>query len=230
MRYLHSYQFVFISPKWLKNLGLGTVCQFVPIAGDIVLLGYHFEMIEAMIRDGEENYPDFDMNRLMPYFKRGILPFLIQFVAGVPLLVLLTLVGTLFVVAIVGAEGEPSYGVLVVFILSFLACIVFGAVVMPLLVLPLEIGAGVCNSLSAALSRAYYVGFVKRCWKELTFVQLFTFASGFFVMLIGTLVFCFGFYPARALVMFSRSHLCYQVYMLNLERGGIAIAVKESAS
>jgi hypothetical protein len=230
MRYLHSYQYVFISPKWLNNLGLGTVCQFVPIAGDIVLLGYHFEMIEAMIRDGEENYPDFDMNRPMPYLKRGVWPFLAQLVTSIPLLILLAIFAIVFVVAIVGAEGEPSYGVLLLFLFFFLASIVFGVVVLPLFMLPVEIGAGLSNSLGAAFARAYYVGFVKRCWKELLFVQLFTFASGFFVMLIGALLFCFGFYPARALVMFSRSHLCYQVYMLYLERGGSPPVAKEIAA
>ncbi|HEY1861715.1 MAG TPA: DUF4013 domain-containing protein [Gemmataceae bacterium] len=228
MRYLHSYQYVFISPRWLNNLGLGTVCQFVPIAGDIVLLGYHFEMIEAMIRDGEENYPDFNMNRLMPYLKRGIWPFLIQLIAGIPLAILLILFCIIFLVAIVGAGGEPSYGVLLLFVFFFLASIVFGVVVMPFLVLPLEIGAGLGNGLRAAFSRAFYGGFVKRCWKELLLVQLFTFVCGSFLVLIGALLFCFGAYPARALVMFSRSHLCYQVYMLYLERGGSPPAAKKA--
>ena len=89
MRYLHSYQFIFVSPQWLSNLGYSILCMLVPVVGPIVLVGYHFELIEAMLRDGEENYPDFDTNRLMPYLTRGAWPFIIRMFAVIPLAVLI---------------------------------------------------------------------------------------------------------------------------------------------
>jgi hypothetical protein len=227
MRYLHSYQYVFISPKWLNNLGLGVVCELVPIIGHIVLMGYHFEMIEAMIRDGEENYPDFDANRLFPYLKRGVWPFVISLLAGIPLLILLMVFGIVFAVAVLGGHGDPSYWVLFLFLVIFVLTVLFGFAVMPLLGLPLEIRAGLTNSLRAAFSREFYVDFVRRCWKELLFAQLFVFASGSLLLVVGVLLCCLGTAPAQAFMMFARSHLLYQIYMKYLERGGIPPVVKE---
>src|SRR6266446_4488508 len=104
MRYCRAYQYVFISPKWLNNLGFGVLCQLVPLLGDIVLLGYHFEMIEAMIHDGEENYPDFDANRLLPYLTRGTWPTIVELLGAIPLLLLFFVFVVIYVVAVLGSK------------------------------------------------------------------------------------------------------------------------------
>jgi hypothetical protein len=227
MRYLHSYQYVFISPKWLHNLGFGTLCVLVRIVGDIVLMGYQFEMIEAMLRDGEENYPDFDANRIVAYFLRGAWPFIIEIVIAIPLIVMLILCIVSFVGVMIGTQGDPGIAFFLLFGGLFLLVIFFAGVVLPLLVMPLEIRAGLSKSLRAAFSRAFYVDFVKRCWKELIFAQLFVFFSGFVLFLVGMLLCGLGTVPAQALTMFARSHLMYQIYSLYLERGGIPPAVKD---
>jgi hypothetical protein len=226
MRYWHSYQYVFISPKWLNNLGLGTVCKLVPILGDIVLMGYHFEMIEAMIRDGEENYPDFDANRLLAYFKRGVWPVLIQLLAVVPLLLLLAIFIVIFIVAVLAHPADASYWILSLIGVILLIVLAYGIVVLPL-VLPLELRAGLTNRLRATFSREFYADFVKRCWKELFLAQLFVFGSGLPLVLGGLLLCGMGTALAQALTMFSRSHLMYQIYMKYLERGGVPPVVTE---
>jgi len=227
MRYWRSYQFVFISPKWLTNLVAGIVCMFVPILGPIVLLGYQFEMIEAMLRDGEENYPDFDMNRVMNYLWRGAWPFIIQLVASLPLILIIIVSYFVFIAAMVTSAGDPGIWVYLLFGGLLIAAIVFGSVILPLLILPLELRAGLSKNLRAAFSREFYFDLIRRCWKELIVAQLFIFASGFLLGLVGLLLCGLGTAPAQALTMFARSHLMYQIYNRYLEKGGVPPAVQE---
>ncbi len=50
MRYWQSYRFVFNNPNWLTNLLLASVCLLIPIVGQIVLIGYLFEVIDSLLR------------------------------------------------------------------------------------------------------------------------------------------------------------------------------------
>jgi len=227
MRYWHSYQYVFISPKWLTNLLAGIVCMFVPVLGEIVLLGYNFEVIEAMLRDGEENYPDFDMNRVMNYLWRGAWPFIIQLVASLPLFLVIIVTYFVFVAAMVTSQGDPGIWVYLLFGGFLITALVFAAVILPFLILPLELRAGLSKNLRAAFSREFYFDLIRRCWKELIVAQLFIFASGLPLVLIGLLLCGMGTAPARALIMFARSHLMYQIYNRYLEKGGVPPAVQE---
>jgi hypothetical protein len=112
MRYWQSYRFVFNNPNWLTNLALGGVCAIIPLIGPIVLIGYCFEVIDALLRRRQTeragasqvpadpmgewvmdavpadddypsgSYPDFNFNRFADYLTRGIWPFLVQLIVG----------------------------------------------------------------------------------------------------------------------------------------------------
>src|SRR5262249_50719427 len=88
MKYLEAYRFLFKSEKWLTNLLLCVVAAFVPIAGAMVILGYHFEIIEGMHLRGEKDDPDFDFTRLLNYLLRGAWVFLVQLILSLPLIVI----------------------------------------------------------------------------------------------------------------------------------------------
>jgi hypothetical protein len=49
MRYLQSYTFVFGSPNWTTNLLLASLCVLIPAVGPIILIGYLFEVIDALL-------------------------------------------------------------------------------------------------------------------------------------------------------------------------------------
>lgn len=112
MRYWQSYRFVFNNPNWFTNLALGAVCSLIPWIGQIVLIGYFFEVIEVLLRrrqrenpselqepadpmvesvmdalpvdeDHDEGpYPDFNFNRFADYLTNGIWPFLVRMIVN----------------------------------------------------------------------------------------------------------------------------------------------------
>lgn len=112
MNYMQSYRFVFRSPNWLTNLALSSVCLLIPWIGQIVLIGYFFELIDVWLRrrhlersktlsdpsdalgeqvmdalpadeDHEEgSYADFNFNRFTEYLTRGIWPFLVRMIVN----------------------------------------------------------------------------------------------------------------------------------------------------
>lgn len=112
MRYWQSYRYVFNNPNWLTNLALGGVCSLIPWIGQIVLIGYSFEIIDVLLRRrqrehvgasrkpvdplGDEvmdalpvdedhevgSYPDFTFNRFSEYLTRGIWPFLVRMIVN----------------------------------------------------------------------------------------------------------------------------------------------------
>ena len=49
IQYLESYSYIFRSPDWVLNVLFTLICQFIPVIGPIVLLGYQFQIVEAMI-------------------------------------------------------------------------------------------------------------------------------------------------------------------------------------
>jgi hypothetical protein len=226
MRYFHAYQFIFVSPKWLNNVLAAVVCQFVPIVGPIVLIGYAFEVIEGMLRDGEENYPDFDTNRLLPYLSRGVWPFVINLVATLPLsIVILASVITFYVVILTG-QGEPPWWMLAMFAGLLFVVLFFSLVIVPFVVVPLSLRAGLGKSLKAAFDREAYVDFVKKSWKELFLTELFAFATGQVLTFVGMALCCVGVHVSIAWMVMARHHLMFQVYARYLERGGIPLVVE----
>jgi hypothetical protein len=228
MRYLYAYQFIFISPKWLQNMLAAVVCQFVPILGPIVLTGYAFDVIEGILRDGEENYPDFDPNRLMPYLTRGAWPYIIQLIVILPLSFVIIASILVFDLVIITSRGDPGWPVIFGFAGMLLVVLFLATIVLPFVVTPLMLRAGLCKSFKAAFNREFYFDFLRKCWKELFVSELFLLVSTLVLTLIGSL-FCIGMYAAAGWAMMARYHLMYQIYARYLERGGIPPVVKDEA-
>ncbi len=230
MQYLKSYQYLFDSPRWLLNLLLTMLCFLVPVAGDMVRLGYHYEIIQAMHLKGEDDYPDFDFNRLGAYFLRGLWVWLVQVIVMLPLAVVGAVFGfacSIVVVAVTaGGKTEPSPWVLVVIALLDIVVMGGGGLLVALVSVPMSLRAGLSQDLGAAFSWPFIRDFIGRVWLEIILVHLFLALTGTVIVLAGFLVFCLGMYPAVALVSFAHAHLVHQLYELYLQRGGTAIALQ----
>jgi hypothetical protein len=237
MEYFKAYQYIFSSPKWAMNLLAGSVAVLVPIVGPMVLLGYEFDIIEAMHLHGEDRYPDFDFDRLMDYLMRGLWVFLVALVVGMVVmlpLVLLALVGFVgfLFIAIVpqtprpGATPEFPLGLFLagyagligtMFVIEFLGWIV---------VTPFVIRAGLTQDFKEAFSWSWIRDFFSRMWGTLILAAAFLTVSRIVLIFLGLLCCVVGTYPAMALLQYAQGHLWHQLYEIYLQRGGTPIPLK----
>jgi hypothetical protein len=229
MNYLRSYQFLFDSPKWLTNLLAGTLALLVPIVGQMVFLGYQFEILESLHLHGEARYPDFNTNRLSKYLNRGVWPFLVDMVVRLVVGVLLVPVfGVIVFVMIIAAEkNKEASGVFFVIFFCFYALLIIVVnLLLPLVVTPIVLRAGITQDFGAAFSLEFIKDFVRKMWVEMVLAQLFFMVTGLIVGLIGFMACIVGVYPAAALVSFAQGYILHELYELYLQRGGSEIPLK----
>lgn len=211
------------------HLLIGAGCQFIPIVGPIVLMGYLYGVIEAKHRHGDAQFPDFDLDRLGVYLMRGVWPFLAALVASLPLIILIVpafVAITFLQVAAQGQTGEPPAAAIALFISAGLALMLL-SFAWHFVTMPIILRAGLSQDFGTAFSLVFVRDFLSRVWKEWVLSVLFFLITAPFVVLAGFLLFCIGFYAAAVVLTFAQSHLQYQLYELYLQRGGTEIPLKE---
>ncbi len=253
MRYWQSYRFVFNNPNWLTNLLLAAVCSIVPIIGQIVLIGYCFEVIDVLLRrrpwvaadpkdegimdalpvdddHDSASYPDFDFHRFAEYLMRGIWPFLVRMIVNfvIGMIVAFFLIVGMMLAGFAAAAADSPVLIFVLYGL-FLVVYAFLLTVAGILTTPLYLRAGLSGDFASAFSMAFYRGFLRRVGKEVILAELFLLATGA-VVSIGGLLLCYvGIFPAIALLLYVHHHLEYQLYELYLERGGEPVKRKQKS-
>lgn len=256
MRYWQSYRFAFTSPNWLTNLLLGSVCLLIPMIGQIVLIGYFFEVIDILLRRHRASagaaslppealseqvmdalpvdedhvlgaYPDFSFNRFADYLTRGIWPFLVRFLVN---LVVGVVAGLFLIVGFVVmgiAAPRDSAGAFLIIYALFWVVYAFVMMMAGILTTPLYLRAGLSGDFAGAFSMEFYRDFMKRVGKEVFLAEVFLAATGTLVAVVGLLLCYVGIFPAMALILYAHHHLEYQLYDLYLERGGVPVPGKK---
>jgi hypothetical protein len=226
MKYIYAYKFLFESPNWLMNLLASSICQLVPIVGQMVFFGYAYEIVEALHRQKDARYPDFDTNRLLDYLKRGVWPFIVRLIVGVLLAPIIMLFYSCFLAGVLvtpeKARGPAAFLLIAVF---YLAIFVLATLIV-LVLLPLSLRAGLTQDLGQTFSMAFVKDFVTRVWKEMILQQLFLLVTSLVLGIAGLLLCFIGVYAAAGLIAFAECHLVYQLYEIYLERGGTPIPLK----
>jgi hypothetical protein len=236
MRYLDSYGFAFRSPDASSNILLVTVVQLIPIVGAMVVYGYQFEIIDALLRQPEATYPKFDVNRFMDYLKRGVWPFLVYVILNAimaPLIVAFQMVIAFGGAALAqagqsGANNGADIAPIVLILLGgvfFLGLMVLSLAMM-FIMTPLMLGAGLSQDIGESFRIKWIKSFIAKVWKEELLTLLFLMVTGTIVALVGFAFCCIGVYPAIAVVMLAQAHLNFQLYKLYLDRGGEPIVRK----
>jgi hypothetical protein len=250
MRYWQSYRFVFTNPNWPTNLALAAVCSLIPVLGQIVLIGYCFEVVERLLRRrlgradtlGEgimdvlpadedyppETHPDFSFDRFSNYLTRGIWPFLVQLIKNM----VVGMIAGIFLMLgmmLAGFAAAAANSVLMFFVVYGLFWVVYALlmIVAGILTTPMYLHAGLSGDFSAAFSMDFYRDFMKRVGKEVVLTEAFLMATGTLAGIVGLLMYYIGIFPAIALVMIAHHHLEYQLYELYRERGGAAVEPRE---
>ncbi|HZN36081.1 MAG TPA: DUF4013 domain-containing protein [Pirellulaceae bacterium] len=231
LEYMRMYNYVFENPNWVMNVLLTAVCTLIPVIGPLVLMGYQYEVMIALLMSGGARYPDFDFNRFADYLIRGLWPFLVGLVASlvlVPLMMVLFIpMMLLFVGAANAGQDAGPFVVLIgmpILVLLNLAIVI----VFQMVLLPLQLRAGLAQDFGVAFNFQWIVNFAKKTWLEMVLGLLFVTFSYLVLAMLGFLVFCVGVYAAVALFVLAQAHLLYQLYLLFLSRGGEPVQIKMS--
>jgi len=237
MEYMRAVQYIFESSKWVTNLLWGSLCIIstivIPIVGQLVLIGYQFEIVERLaIASEKTGYPDFDINRFKEYLLRGLWVFLVMLVLMLVIMpimfVLLLVVGG--VVGGIGAatngdQEAMTIGTIVVVALGSVFMIFFMAA-MSVVMTPLTIRAGLTQDFRASFDATWIKDFTKRMWVETLLAQMFVMVVAIGAALLGYLACFIGIFPANAFIFLVQGHLYMQLYRMYLGRGGEPIPLK----
>jgi hypothetical protein len=237
MKYLEAYKFPFRSPKWLQNALCCLVAALVPIAGVMVLFGYQFEIVEALhLRGKEDDYPDFDTNRLGKYLLRGAWPFLVALIVGLPIgfigviPFLVCYFGFLISVSPGGGSGNSPWTAVwaVLLVLSFLFQLLI-QVVAQVVIIPMILRAGLMQDFGAGFNMPFIKDYLHRMWKPTLLTELFLIFSALGLQLVGMLVFCVGWLFVIPIVQLARAYFLWELYEEYLRRGGTEVALQVQA-
>ena len=234
LEYLRAYNYIFENPNWIMNILWGFLCilssGIIPVVGQLVFLGYQFEVIEALIVARGARYPDFDINRFSDYLTRGLWPFLVQLVVSivlVPVFLVLYFGGFMLVVGGAAAGGEEAGGVVAMILIPFLVLFVMVMIIaMTFFMLPMFLRAGLAQDFGQAFNFSWIISFVKNTWVEMLLSTLFVMVTGSVFAMLGMLALCVGIYAAVALIMLAQAHFYFQLYSIFLSRGGEPIPLK----
>lgn len=233
---MYSYSQIFQNPNWFVNLLLLCVLAFIPIVNQLVLLGYQYEIIEVLHRRRRGVYPDFDFGRFADYLMRGVWPFLVNLIASfvlvpVTLIVIYLPLFALVLGAIFGKEsgmGEETGmligGICMVFLYAIGLTVLLA---LQMLMIPLQLRAGLSQEFGAAFDFGWSIDFVKKMWKEMIIAGLFLMVTYWLLAVLGLLLFCVGIFLVVFVVFYAYTHLLFQAYEIYLSRGGVPIPLKE---
>ena len=217
MQYLQPFLYFVKKPKTgFTNLLIGCLAPLIPIAGEMVLLGYRAEVSEELERDPDlKDYPDLSLDKLAAYLQRGMWPFLARLV--------FVLVVIWPILALAGGAGfglnyltgEPLVG-FGVGALVFYALMLLGMTIL----WPMEYHAQVTKTFAPVKELAFAFRFARVCWfSTLSAVFVFNILSGI-LSFIGFLLFYIGLYPAYVIQQMAEQHLMTQLYLHYLDEGG----------
>jgi hypothetical protein len=231
MEYFRAYNYIFENPNWIMNVLMGFLCilstMIIPLLGQLLFMGYQFEVAQGLLMTQGTRYPHFDLNRFGDYLMRSLYPFVVSLVFVLPLVVILAMgIGMVTAVAAAagGDEGEAVAGLLVI-PLMFFGMLAFWLVIM-MFVIPLMMRAGLQQEFGAGFDFAWAFDFFKRTWLEILLSALFLAITGMVLVMVGMLALCIGMFAAQAIVMLAQAHFWYQLYALYLGRGGQPIPLK----
>jgi hypothetical protein len=232
--YMRAYNYIFESPNWMMNVLWAALCILstlvIPVIGQLVLMGYSYEVIEALCLTRGARYPDFDLNRFGDYLGRSIWPFLVNLVVAIPLSIVITIAVLLVVLlaAAGGAMGGDDFGPVLAVVFGGIGLL--GLTVFSLfagcLMLPVVLRAGLQQEFAAALDFGWAMDFLKKVWVEMVLAILFLMVTALVLEMLGLFALCIGIFPAVAIITLAYAHLCYQLYMVYLGRGGKPIPFK----
>jgi hypothetical protein len=235
LEYMRAFNFLFDHPSWMTILLMAGVCVLIPLIGQIVLIGYQFVLIEALLRGDGRTFPEFDFGQFTNYLMRGLWPWLAQligqFVAAIPIYILFFggMMCFMGVISAAGDEAVAGVGMLVMMVFMFVGAFAACALMM-LIITPMTIRAGLSQELGEAFKFGWVKDFIGRTWKEALMFYLFFMLGAMVLSFLGMALFCVGIYFTVGWMMLAQGHMYFQLYRLYLARGGQPVPLKPATA
>lgn len=230
VHYLQAYGSVFDGPHWGANLFWVTLCHLIPVVGEIVFLGYSFEIIELNSRQPAAPNPPFTFDRFVYYLTRGVWPWLVRFIAQfilqIPIMLLYfaVVIPLIFLMPRLGNPTGPivfgvGIGLFVIAALTFGICTA-------LVLFPIILRAGLTQDFVPAFKVKWIIDFNRRVGVDVVLVILFMVCTVPVLFYLGYFMCFVGLFPAITIIQLAFTNLLWQLYNLYLARGGEPIPLK----
>ena len=229
LQYMRMYQYIFENPNWMMNILLPALCGLIPVIGPLVLLGYQYEVVIALLGTGGLRYPDFDFNRFVDYLLRGLWPFLVQLIASVilvPLYLVLVIPMMLLMGAAGGAGDDAAPIIFLVGMAIFMVVIFAVAMLLAFILMPMQLRAGLTADFAQGFNFGWAMSFVKKTWVEILLGLLFLMFTSMVLGILGALACYIGIFFVMPLIFLAQAHFLYELYLLFLSRGGEPVPIK----
>lgn len=148
-----AFSFVFDDDEWLTVLLIGGLIMFVPILGQIVLVGFMIETARNVMAGSDRPLPKW--NHLGETFSLGLSGFIIQLVYALPLILISCAFACLGVLGSTGLASERGAGGL---FLAAIFCLIPLTIVLSLIIQPLTLAALARYTQTGVLGSALRVG------------------------------------------------------------------------
>lgn len=217
MQYLQPFLYFVKKPQTgFTNLLIGCLAPLIPIAGEMVLLGYRAEVSEELERDPDlKDHPDFSLDKLAAYLQRGVWPYLSRLISYLVLLSLGAIVSVLVGFGLYQVVPEPllclGFGGLTYFVCFILS---------NTLVWPMEYHAQIRRKFAPLDDFQFAIRFARVCWLSTLVAVLMHTMFSFVALFLGMLLLWIGIYPAIVIVQMAEQHLMTQLYLHYLDEGG----------
>lgn len=225
---LDAVRFVFDNPNWKNDLLLAIVLSLIPIVGPLAFAGWLVELHQRLVRRHPAPFPKLEFGDLMYWVNRGLAPFLVGLVVGLPAFFLAYIVGAVgmgVTVALGAATGEP----LVMALAGIVMALFWAAFLLALgpLYNSLQTRAELTGTFEGAFRMGDVLSYAKAtAWRVLVKNLVFGLVAG--ALIIGGMVACYvGMFPAMIVVQIAAVHLRWQLYEQHRERGGEPIPLQD---
>jgi Protein of unknown function (DUF4013) len=222
-----AVRFAFDGPDWKNNMLLGAVLMLIPLAGPITFAGWMCETHQRLVRRHPQPFPKFDFADFAHYLTRGVMPFLVNLVVTLPMILAGYVIGFALAFGAFGAAAATEEPLVMVAVLGI------GGLVTAVLVLCLTVvlnaamtRAELTEDFGRSLSSGPLFAYIRSTfWRCLIKQLVFGFIS-YIVVLIGLLLCVVGLYPAVFVIQVASMHLRWQLYDDHVGRGGEPIELK----
>lgn len=202
---------------------LAAVCGFIPVLGSVALWGYYYEIVEALYRQPDAPYPQFDFRRFSAYCTRGVWPYVLMIMVGTIIQFFLqpflqiTLQGGMMLMISNQQAGAIVLAIAAPVILVGLLVLAVGVTVATA---PMLLRAGLTQDFRLIFRFDWFQGYWKRVWVEEVLATLFLLAATAVLFPLGCCAFGVGIFAAGVVTWIAASHMQWQIYEIYLERGG----------